>query len=373
MPKALIRAELDVPIKNGVIQDLGRLENIKNTVEAVAAKGYEKILFGHMGRPQKVGNIPELSTKQLVPALSTILGENVEFCVDLDSVKNSTSKIKLLENTRFDPREEQNSIDLANEYAALADIYVNDCFSVSHREHSSLMAIADLLPAYQGDHLASEVKALQSLLDNTEKPFIGIVGGAKVSDKLEICKKLVKTCDQVIIGGAMIFTFLLAKGLEVGNSLNEIDYVDEAKEMLATNRIILPVDIVTANSDDFSKNINTVAVDAIQKGTSGFDIGPKSVESFKEFLHSAKNILWNGPMGMVEVPPFEQGTKALAEVISQSQGYSLVGGGDSVSIVKKLGYEDKFSHISSGGGAMLEFIEKGTLPTLKNLKKLESL
>lgn len=377
---ALVRGELDVPIIDAKVQDLGRLENIVPTINFLLKRGYRVIIFGHMGRPSKQGNVAELSTKQLVPSFENIFQQPVKYCSNAELAKNSNANIVMLENTRFDPREEQNSIELAQEYAQLGDIYVNESFSVSHREHASMLAITQLLPSYMGLHLQSEVTVMDEILNNPKKPLVGIVGGAKVSDKLQITKKLINICDQVLIGGAMMFTFLLAKGLKVGKSLSEPDFVEEAGQMLKTGKIVLPLDVVTGDSivsngdiTDAAKNISTVSVDSISDQSCGYDIGPESVKEFSKYINAAQTILWNGPMGMVEVAPFEQGTAKLAELVSQSKAYSVVGGGDSVAVIKKLGFESKMSHISSGGGAMLEYIEKGTLPTLKNLKLLETL
>ena len=392
--KVLVRCDFNVPLKDGKITDNTRITAALPTIEYLRDNGAKVILCSHLGRPK--GEVKEeFSLKPVAEELKDLLDTDVKFASDVTgesakSVTNSLTdgEVALLENVRFDPREEKNDDTLAMEFASLSDgIYVNDAFGAAHRAHSSTEGVAHHVDeAVEGFLMEKEVKFLNGTLENPEKPFVAILGGAKVSDKIGVIENLLDKCDEILIGGGMAYTFLKAKGYEIGDSLCEEDKIEEAKKImnkakLAGVKIVLPEDTVVAPkqpepAEELDKKAKQKAfisfletapdkvVDstAIPAGWQGCDIGPKTARTFANELQDKKTILWNGPLGICEVEKFSIGTERVAEAIAHTNSVSIVGGGDSVAAIKKLHLEDNFSHISTGGGASLELLEGKELP-----------
>ena len=392
--KVLVRCDFNVPLKDGKITDNTRITAALPTIEYLRDQGAKVILCSHLGRPK--GEVKEeFSLKPVAEELKDLLDTDVKFASDVTgesakSVTNSLTdgEVALLENVRFDPREEKNDDTLAMEFATLSDgIYVNDAFGAAHRAHSSTEGVAHHVDeAVEGFLMEREVKFLNGTLENPEKPFVAILGGAKVSDKIGVIENLLDKCDEILIGGGMAYTFLKAKGYEIGDSLCEEDKIEEAKKImnkakLAGVKIVLPEDTVVAPkqpepAEELDKKAKQKAfisfletapdkvVDstAIPAGWQGCDIGPKTARTFANELQDKKTILWNGPLGICEVEKFSIGTERVAEAIAHTNSVSIVGGGDSVAAIKKLHLEDNFSHISTGGGASLELLEGKELP-----------
>lgn len=392
--KVLVRCDFNVPLKDGKITDNTRITAALPTIEYLRDQGAKVILCSHLGRPK--GEVKEeFSLKPVAEELKDLLDTDVKFASDVTgesakSVTNSLTdgEVALLENVRFDPREEKNDDTLAMEFASLSDgIYVNDAFGAAHRAHSSTEGVAHHVDeAVEGFLMEKEVKFLNGTLENPEKPFVAILGGAKVSDKIGVIENLLDKCDEILIGGGMAYTFLKAKGYEIGDSLCEEDKIEEAKKImnkakLAGVKIVLPEDTVVAPkqpepAEELDKKAKQKAfisfletapdkvVDstAIPAGWQGCDIGPKTARTFANELQDKKTILWNGPLGICEVEKFSIGTERVAEAIAHTNSVSIVGGGDSVAAIKKLHLEDNFSHISTGGGASLELLEGKELP-----------
>lgn len=392
--KVLVRCDFNVPLKDGKITDNTRITAALPTIQYLMNHGAKVILCSHLGRPK--GEVKEeYSLKPVASELTDLLGTDVKFATDTTgesakSVTNSLSdgQVALLENVRFDPREEKNDDTLSLELANLTDgIYVNDAFGTAHRAHSSTEGVAHHVDeAVQGYLMQKEVKFLNGTLENPEKPFIAVLGGAKVSDKIGVIENLLDKVDEILIGGGMSYTFLKAKGYEIGDSLCEEDKIEEAKTIMekankAGVKIVLPTDTVVApvqeETDesldkkakqkaffDFLEKSEDKVVESnkIEKGWQGCDIGPRTASEFANELQKAKTILWNGPLGICEIEKFSIGTEKTAEAIAKTDAVSIVGGGDSVAAIKKLGLEDNFSHISTGGGASLELLEGKVLP-----------
>ena len=380
--RVLCRVDFNVPLDGSVISDDSRIEAALPTIKWLRENKAKVILCSHLGRPK--GQVVEkLRMAPVGKRLQELIGKSVTVVQEVvgDSAKSAVSEMNdgdvlLLENLRFDPREEQNDPSLAQELAELADIYVNDAFGAAHRAHASTVGVADHLPAYIGLLMAQEIEALSKLLDNPERPFAAIIGGAKVSDKIAVLQNLVSKVDHLLIGGGMANTFLLAKGVKVGQSLIEEDKLDVALEIMAHAEnsgveLHLPIDAVVAD-DIHSYDGVEVPIDKIRKDMSIFDIGPETARAYSKVILGMKTVLWNGPLGVTENHAFERGTKAVAEVVAKSKAFTVVGGGDSVAALVKLGFSSKIDHISTGGGASLEFLEGRDLPGIAAIPEADS-
>ena len=331
-------------------------------------------------RKTKRRNKTELSLKPVAKRLSEYLGFEVKLAKDIvgDDAKTLANNLKegeaiLLENVRFDKREEANDAEFSKELASLADIYVNDAFGTAHRAHSSTAGVADYLPAVCGFLIEKEVKMLGDALDNPVRPFVAILGGAKVSDKIKVIEKLIEKADSIIIGGGMTYTFLKAMGYNVGDSICELDRIDLAKETMKKAeekgvKLLFPVDTVCGKEFSNDTEIKTVDSKEIPDGWQGLDIGPESIKIFTDELRKAKTVMWNGPLGVFEFENFAKGTNAIAKVLSEIDATTVIGGGDSAAAVEKGGFADKITHISTGGGASLEFLEGKPLPGIECLE-----
>lgn len=389
--RVLLRADLNAPLKvdqNGQMQitDDGRLKASVETIELLIKKNAKVIILAHLGRP-KGERKPELSLKPIAKRLSELLNKPIEFIDDINDPELNnkinqlnSGEILMIENIRFEKDEtskdqtERNR--LAQKLARLADFFVIDGFGVVHREQASVTDIARLLPSAAGKLVEAEQKAFDKVLKNPERPYVVVLGGSKVSDKLGVINNLITKVDLLLIGGGMAFTFLKAKGYEVGQSLLEEDRIDEVDKLMNLAKeknveIVLPVDVVISKELDGSSEVKIVEVSNIPTDQKGLDIGPKSIELFNSKLTQAKTVVWNGPMGVFEVKEFSNGTKQIAQKISELSAYTVVGGGDSAAAIRLLGLdESKFDHISTGGGASLELLEGKELPGLKVLEEV---
>ena len=376
--KAIIRVDFNVPLdENFNVTDATRIDAAKPTIDKILADGGSVILMSHLGRPK--GAEEKYSLKHILKTASAILGVPVQFaanCIGAEaktaSDKLQAGEVLLLENLRFHAEEEAGDVAFAKELASLGDVYVNDAFGTAHRAHASTTIIAQFFPNDKcfGTLLAKEIESLNKVLKNSVKPVTAVLGGSKVSSKITVIENILDKVDHMIIGGGMTFTFVKALGGKIGDSICEDDKQELALEILRLAKekgvqIHIPVDVVAG--DKFSNDANTQVVDvrAIPDGWEGMDAGPKSLENFKKVILESKTILWNGPLGVFEMPTFAKGTIALGEFIAESTAngaFSLVGGGDSVAAVKQFGFEDKVSYVSTGGGAMLEMLEGRILP-----------
>lgn len=392
--KVLIRVDFNVPLNaNGIITDDTRIRKALPTINHVLKNGGSVILMSHLGRPlkklNKEGNIDveKFTLWNVTPRLAELLGRNVDFVkntigeeVQMHADALQPGEVLLLENTRFYKEETKGDKDFAKSLAGLADIYINDAFGTAHRAHASTTTVAEYFSKDSkafGSLMEAEITNAEKVLNSPEKPFVAILGGAKVSDKIQLIEKLLDSCDDIIIGGGMSYTFAKAAGGSVGGSLCEDDFMPlalEVKKKAAEKgvNIHLPIDNVIA--DDFSNGANQKVVNAgnIPEGWEGLDIGPKSIEQFAKVVKKAKTIIWNGPLGVFEFENFARGTNAIAQMVADATedgAYSLIGGGDSVSAINKAGLADKVSFVSTGGGAMLEFLEGKELPGIKAIKE----
>jgi phosphoglycerate kinase len=376
--KALIRVDFNVPLdENFMVTDANRIEAAKPTIDKILADGGNVILMSHLGRPK--GKEEKYSLNHIVAKVKEVLGVPVQFATDCigDVAENAAKNLKpgevlLLENLRFYKDEEAGDIDFAKKLASLGDIYVNDAFGTAHRAHASTTIIAQFFPNQKcfGLLLAKEIASLNRVLSNSVKPVTAVLGGSKVSSKITVIENILDKVDHLIIGGGMTFTFIKVLGGSIGDSICEDDKLQLALDILHLAKeknvqVHIPMDVVAA--DAFSNDAHTKIVDVreIPDGWQGLDAGPKSLENFKEVIMNSKTILWNGPLGVFEMPNFANGTIALGEYIAEATAngaFSLVGGGDSVAAVKQFGLEDKMSYVSTGGGAMLEMLEGKTLP-----------
>jgi phosphoglycerate kinase len=368
--RVLMRVDFNVPMVEGKITDDKRIKAALPTIKYVLEQGASLLLMSHLGRP-KGGFDPDFSLKPAAEVLSSYLGIPVKMAPDCvgPEVEKMAKALKpgeviMLENTRFHPEEEKNDMGLAKQMAALGDVYVNDAFGSAHRAHSSTEGVAHFLPAVSGFLMEQELEYLGRAIANPEHPYIAILGGAKISDKILVVGTLLSKCDKLIIGGGMANTFLAAQGLNMQDSLVEVSSIDTAKAILVKsgNSIILPVDAVIADKFDADANSQVVDVDKIPSGWRMMDVGPKTLELYKETLKGAKLIVWNGPVGVFEMPKFAEGTFALARLLAESGAITVIGGGDSASAVKKAGVAKQMTHVSTGGGASLEFLEGKELP-----------
>ena len=381
--RVLCRCDFNVPTKNGKITSDKRIVAAMPTIEYLVNHGAKVILCSHMGKPKGEWK-PELSLKVVAERISELLGKEVIMAADVagEDSKAKAAALKdgdvmLLENTRFIKGETKNDPELSKALADLADIFVNDAFGTAHRAHSSTAGVADYLPAVSGFLVNKEVSIMGKALANPERPFVAILGGAKVSDKLNVINNLLEKVDTLIIGGGMAYTFLAAKGYSVGTSLLDSEKIDYCKEMMAKAeakgvKLLLPIDTVVAASFpdpiDGEIAVETVAADAIPADKMGLDIGEKTRALFADAAKSAKTVVWNGPMGVFENPTLAKGTIAVAQALAESEAVTIVGGGDSAAACEQLGFADKITHISTGGGASLEFLEGLELPGIACLQ-----
>jgi len=379
--RVLVRADLNVPLDNGAITDDGRIRAVLPTLTALRDGGAKVIVCSHLGRPKGAPD-PKYTLAPVAARLAELLGAEVGFAAD--TVGESAhavagglvdGQVALLENLRFNPgetsKDDAERGAFADQLAALADAYVDDAFGAVHRKHASVYDVAFRLPHYAGGLVLREVDVLRRLTGQPAKPYVVVLGGSKVSDKLAVIKALLPKVDRLLIGGGMCFTFLKALGHEVGKSLLEADMVDTCRDLLdrAEGRIVLPADIVAATAFAADADHDTVPADAIPADRLGLDIGPASVAAFAEALAGAQTVFWNGPMGVFELAPFAAGTRGVAEAVAKVDGFTVVGGGDSAAAVRALGIDESaFGHISTGGGASLEYLEGKTLPGLAALE-----
>ncbi len=379
--RVLIRVDFNVPLKEGVVKDDTRIRAALPTIEYILSqKGASLVVMSHFGRPKGKKN-PEFSMAPIGKRFAELLGKPVKVAPDVigPEVEKEVKALKagevlLLENVRFYPDEEANNPDYAKALASFGDVYVNDAFGTAHRAHASTEGVAHFLPAYAGFLIEKEVKFMAPLLENPAHPFVAIIGGAKVSSKIGVLQSLLKTCDTMVIGGGMAYTFLSVQGHKIGKSLVEADYLDTARDFLKAAaekkvNIILPVDHIAAEA--FEENAKPVAVDGIDipENLMGMDVGPKTIALIKDAVSKAKSVVWNGPLGVFEFDSFAKGTLDIAKAVADCKGTTVVGGGDSVAAVNKFGLADKLSHVSTGGGASLEFLQGLPLPGIVALQK----
>ena len=382
--RVFLRCDLNVPLKEGIIKDDGRIKASLPTIQLLLEKGASLVIAAHLGRPKGEAK-PELSLSPVAKRLSELLGREVKFVGEVTGAAVTTAaeslkagEILLLENIRFSAaetsKEESERGAFAGELARLADIYVGDGFGAVHRKHASVFDLPKLLPHAAGTLVAAEVQVLKKLTQNPERPYGVVLGGAKVSDKLGVIENLLGKVDVLAIGGGMVFTFLKAQGKEIGTSLVEADMLDVVKGLIATAekngvKLVLPTDIVVAPTFAADATPTLVAADAIPADQMGLDIGPVSAQAFASEIVKCKTVFWNGPMGVFEFPNFAAGTKVVAQALTEVSGISVVGGGDSAAAVRALGFADsQFGYISTGGGASLEYLEGKELPGLKALE-----
>ncbi|MFF2877099.1 phosphoglycerate kinase [Gottfriedia sp. NPDC057991] len=371
--RVFCRVDFNVPMANGEVTDDTRIRAALPTIQYLIENGAKVILASHLGRPKGQVN-EDMRLNAVAVRLSEKLGKNVIKTdeaygpkVQEEISKMNEGDVLLLENVRFYPGEEKNDDTLAKEFASLADVYVNDAFGAAHRAHATTAGIAKYIPAVAGFLMEKEISVLGKALSNPERPFTAIIGGAKVRDKISVIENLLEKVDNLIIGGGLAYTFLKAKGYEIGQSLLEEDKIDLANEFMQKAeakgvKFYMPIDAIIA--DKFGEDANTreVDIDSIPADWQALDIGPKTTALYADVINSSKLVIWNGPMGVFEIDKFAQGTKGVAQALADSNAYSIIGGGDSAAAAEKFGLADKMSHISTGGGASLEFMEGKELP-----------
>ncbi|WP_373893312.1 phosphoglycerate kinase [Virgibacillus sp. CBA3643] len=376
--KVFCRVDFNVPMQDGEVTDETRIRAARPTIDYLAEKGAKVILASHLGRPKSEA-VDELRLDPVAKCLSNLIGKDV---IKTDSVYGpevdeaiselNDGDILLLENVRFEAGEEKNDPALVQAFADMADIYVNDAFGAAHRAHASTTGVAEKLPAAAGYLMEKEIEVLGKALENPDRPFTAIIGGAKVKDKIDVIDHLLDKVDNLIIGGGLAYTFVKAQGHEVGKSLLEEDKIDLAKDFMKKAeekgvQFLLPKDVVVA--DDFSETANTkiTAIDQIPADWEALDIGPETRETYSQVVADSKLVIWNGPMGVFEMNPFAGGTRSVAESLANTEGYTIIGGGDSAAAVEKFGFAEDMNHVSTGGGASLEFMEGKVLPGVEAL------
>ncbi|HVH62587.1 MAG TPA: phosphoglycerate kinase [Candidatus Dormibacteraeota bacterium] len=374
--RVLVREDLNVPMAGGRITDDARVRAAVPTLQHLAQRGARVIVMSHLGRPRD--REPDLSLKPVASDLSHRLGRDVPFAADcvgdvamsaVDALQSG--QVLLLENVRYYKEDEANDPGFARRLAALGDLFVNDAFAASHRAHASVVGVASYLPAFAGELMESELDALHRALDNPRRPMIAVVGGAKVSTKVGVLRNLLAKVDSLLIGGAMANTFFKARGWPTGAGLVEDTALDEARKVAeeAGRKLVLPVDLVCARKMESGQPLRIFPAEEIEPEWMALDIGPKTIALFKERLHGAGTVIWNGPVGVAEIKEFGDGTKAVGEAVASSGGYTLVGGGDTVAAIDSLGLGGRFSWVSTGGGATLEYLEGKELPGIAILKE----
>lgn len=373
--RALVRCDFNVPMEDGKITDDGRIRAALPTIKYLVEAKAKVILMSHLGRPKGEPKA-EFSLSKVADRLAELAGQPVKFAqsdvvVD-DSVRKIASELQngeimLLENVRYRKEETDNDLHFAKELSELGDIFVQEAFGTAHRAHASTAGVAEYLPAVSGFLIEKEVKFLGDAVADPKRPFVAIMGGAKVADKIKVIDNLLEKVDTLIIGGGMSYTFFKAKGYEIGSSILDENGIELAKEIMdkankLNKDLVLPVDIVVADKFENEANTKTVDAENIPSDMMGLDIGPKSIELFNKKISEAKTVVWNGPVGVFEMENFAKGTRAVADALAESDCISIIGGGDSAAAIKKFGLEDKMTHISTGGGASLEFLEGKELP-----------
>ena len=377
--RVLVRCDFNVPLKDGKITNENRIIGALPTIKFLIEHNAKVILCSHLGRPKGEFK-PEFSLKPVAARLCELLGKNVAMASDVigDDAKKKVSEmadgdVVLLENVRYHAEETKNDAAFAKELASLADVYVNDAFGAAHRAHASTAGVTAYIPGVAGFLIEKEISIMGKALENPEKPFVAILGGAKVSDKIGVIENLIDKVDTLIVGGGMAYTFIKAQGGQIGNSLCEMDKLDLALELLEKAKakgvkLLLPVETVCVQEFNNDAPSKIVSIMEIPDGWEGVDIGPKSIDLFAGEIKNAKTVIWNGPMGVFEMPNFAVGTKAIAKAVAEADAVTIIGGGDSAAAVTQLGYADKMTHISTGGGASLEFLEGKVLPGIDCLQ-----
>jgi phosphoglycerate kinase len=373
--RVLMRADFNVPLRGDEIEDDLRIATVVPTVQWLRHRDAAVVACGHLGRPKGTPD-PRYSMAPVAQRLGELIGTEVALApgvvgpgVEQVGASLLPGEVLLLENLRFEPGETGDDPAFVTNLARLGDAYVNEAFGASHRAHASIVGPPRVLPSAGGRLLFREVEVLSRLLDGAEQPFVAVLGGAKVSDKLGVIDALLERCDTILVGGAMAFTFLVARGHRVGDSLVEPEMVDECRRLLEGGRVHVPCDVVVAREVSDDAEARVVPANDMPDGWKGLDIGPETAAAFATEVGGAATLLWNGPMGVFEIEPFAAGTRRVAEAVAHCPGFTVVGGGDSAAAVRQLGLADRIDHVSTGGGASLELIERGDLPGLAALRK----